>query len=636
MENLRWILDGLPMGVWVARAPDGVAVYANRAFQAIIGIEAVASSRIVDAPATYSLHDRHGKLFPVEELPFSRVLSTRGPIESDDLVVHRGNGEKVNLRAFGVPVFGEGGEITHVIVAFSDNTKQVEAERQRATMEARLALIVNHAPIAIWATDEKGIVTLSEGAGLASMGVKSGQLVGQSLFQLYAEHPTIPDHLRRALAGDSFRYTVEVPGAIYDSYAAPIRDSGGRIIGMAGLSNDVTEIRRLQASAIQNDRIIALGTLAASVAHEINNPLTYVLGYLKTASIELEAAIHRGDSSDIGTPSDRSHLEKVLSHLELVRSGAERIARIIQDLRSFTRAPVQKLEWVDVQAVVRSVIRLVGKDAEAHALLSVDLQETAPVLAEESRLVQVILNLMVNAIQAVRGRRPEEMEIVVRTRSEGTGAAIEVADSGPGVPVSDRASIFEPFFSTKGLGEGSGLGLFVSRNIIRDFGGEITVSDRQEGGALFRVVLPGLHGSHPSEPVPTPLPRAPKPAHGARILIVDDDELVGRALSASLGRAGHDITTVNEGGKALDLLLSDRPFDLVFCDLMMRGMSGMDLARALEQRAPDRLQRVVFMTGGAFTPQARDYLQDHPQSTVNKPFDIVAEAARRLHGLGHR
>jgi len=287
MSDPTWILDGLPVGVWVGQAPDGKATYVNRAFQAIVGIEAVAESRVEDASTTYGIYDRAGNRYPADRLPFSRVFASKGPIEIDDLVIHRADGGRVDLRAFGVPIFASTGELTHAIVAFIDNTQLVEAERQRATIEARLGLIVNHAPIAIWATDRDGVVTLSEGAGLASMGVKSGELVGQNLFQIYREHPTIPDYLRRALGGEAFRYSVEVPGAIYDSYVTPLRGPNGDVVGMAGLSNDVTEVRRLQASAIQNDRVIALGTLAASVAHEINNPLTFVLGYLKTASVEL-------------------------------------------------------------------------------------------------------------------------------------------------------------------------------------------------------------------------------------------------------------------------------------------------------------------------------------------------------------
>src|SRR5262249_52913359 len=133
----------------------------------------------------------------------------------------------------------------------------------------------------VWTADKDGVVTLSEGAGLASMGVKSGQLVGQNLFDLYREHPTIPAYIRRGLGGDSFWYTVEVPGAIYDTFLTPLRDSDGEIVGVAGLSNDVTELRNLQANAIQNDRVIAVGTLAASLAHEINNPLTYLLSHFQ-------------------------------------------------------------------------------------------------------------------------------------------------------------------------------------------------------------------------------------------------------------------------------------------------------------------------------------------------------------------
>ena len=632
MKDPIWILDGLPVGVWVARAPDGTAAYVNRAFQTIMGIDAVPGIRIEDAPATYGIHDRTGNPYPVERLPFSRVLATRGPVEMDDLVIHRPDGAKADLRAFGTPIFGSDGALTHVIVAFIDNTKLVEAERQRDTVEARLGLIVNHAPIAIWATDRDGIVTLSEGAGLASMGVKSGELVGKNLFDLYREHPAIPDYLRRALAGEAFRYTVDVPGAVYDSFVTPLRGQSGEVVGMAGLSNDVTEVRSLQASAIQNDRVIALGTLAASVAHEINNPLTFVLGYLRTASIELTATAEIDAGSDEPSAvARRSALQKVQSYLDLVRNGAERIARITQDLRTFTRTEEQKVEWVDVQAVVRSVLRLVGKDAEAHARLRVDLEETVPVSADESRLVQVVLNLVVNAIQAVRGRRAKDMEIVVRTCQDGDGVAIEVADSGPGVPATDRVRIFEPFFSTKSLGEGTGLGLFVSRNIVRDFGGEITVGDSESGGATFRVVLPGARGSRSTAAKTSDSgPPAAAAAPSAHILIIDDDELVARSLSKSLRRAGHRVTVVHDGAAGLELVLSDQFFDLVFCDLMMRGMTGVDIAQSLEGRAPNKLDRIVFMTGGAFTAQARAYLQSHPGITVHKPFDIVTEVGARL------
>jgi len=225
------------------------------------------------------LFDRAGEAYPADKLPFSRALLQREPVTVDDIVIRRPDGRWINVRAFGVPVFDSEGAVTHVIIWFADTTKEVEAEHARETMEAHLALAINHAPIAIWSASKDGIVLMSEGAGLASMGVKPGQLVGQDVFALYRDHPTIPNDNRRALAGESFWTTAEVPGAIYDTYLMPLRDATGEIIGIMGLSNDVTELRRLQANAIQNDRVIALGTLAASLAHEINNPLSYLLAH---------------------------------------------------------------------------------------------------------------------------------------------------------------------------------------------------------------------------------------------------------------------------------------------------------------------------------------------------------------------
>ena len=280
MVDLQWILERLPVGVWVAQVPSGEVIYANPEFSTIVGMNAVSGVEIGEAPAIYKIFDRTGAPYPVENLPFSRVVSTGQPANADDLVIHRPDGRKVNIRAFAYPAFNDVGKLSHVVVAFIDITQEIAADVGKKEMEARLALAVNHAPIVIWAADVHGVVTLSEGAGLSSLGVKSGQLVGQNLFDTFRNHPSVPGYLRRGLAGESFWYTVEVDSAIYDTWLTPLRNAAGEVAGIAGLSNDVTEIRRLQANAIQNDRVIAMGTLAASVAHEINNPLTYILGNL--------------------------------------------------------------------------------------------------------------------------------------------------------------------------------------------------------------------------------------------------------------------------------------------------------------------------------------------------------------------
>ena len=200
MMDLASILDDLPVAVWVGKVPDGATVYTNRAFERILGTP-VAASRVGDAPQTYGLFGRDGRPYPFESLPFARVLATGQPVMVDDLVARRPDGS-INIRCFGSPVHGAEGTVTHVIVAFLDITSEVAAQVERNRVEAHLRFACDHAPIAIWTTDADGVITMSEGAGLAALGVKSGQLVGQKVLDIYAAHPTIPGYIRRALAGD--------------------------------------------------------------------------------------------------------------------------------------------------------------------------------------------------------------------------------------------------------------------------------------------------------------------------------------------------------------------------------------------------------------------------------------------------
>ena len=359
-DSEHWMLDDLPIGVWVARAPEGKVVYANRAFHEILGMDAVAGSVIADVPVTYRVHDSSGNQFPVERLPFSQALATGTRVTVDDMVIHRHDGARVPLRAFAHPV-KRNGTITHVIVAFTDITDEAKARANHAVFEARLKAVVDHAPVVCWSADRQGIITLSEGAGLSPLGVRSGELVGQSVFELYRGHPTISGDIRRALAGESFWYTTQVGDAVYETWITPVRQADGEVDGILAVSNDVSEIRRLQERTIQADRVMALGTLAASVAHEINNPLTYVLSYLE----ELESSLSALDGGNA--------IERARRALEPVKKGVERIATITRDLRTFSRPDDVRLEPIDLGTVVESVLKLLRKEIEARAHLVLTL-----------------------------------------------------------------------------------------------------------------------------------------------------------------------------------------------------------------------------------------------------------------------
>jgi PAS domain S-box-containing protein len=598
----------------VGRVPDGAVAYANEAFRQILGQGAVAESRFMDVPRTYGVFDRHGNPFPVERLPFSQVRASGKAVVVDDMVIHRPDGGRVAIRAFGQPVHDAHGTLTHVIVAFTDISHEVRVEELRQATADHLRFAVDHAPVAIFSIDLEGTITLSEGAGLKALGVRSGELVGRSVFELYKDHPTIPGFIRRGLAGEAFWYTVRVGDAVYDSWLAPLRDPTGAIIGVMGLSNDVSELHRLEARVIETDRVHAMGTLAASVAHEINNPLSYVLGCLRRLERTLATApadVQASARDDLKTATD----------------GVLRIASITRDLRTFSGPQESALGLVDIKAAIASVLKLVHNEIEARARLTVSVDDVPPVLGNEARLFQVLTNLLMNAVQSLADGSPDRDEIAVRTWLENDRVVIEVSDSGPGVPPAGRERIFEPFVTTKPIGEGTGLGLFVCRNIVRWMGGEITVGDRPGGGAVFRVLLPAA--PRPAAAASAGAPSGPAPV-GARILVIDDDPIVAGVMVAQLADVGFTATEEGNAEQALARLLGDEEFDLVYCDLMMKGRTGMDIAAELESRRPDRLAKMVFMTGGAFTPRAAAFVAAHAARCVDKPFDAAEETKKRL------
>jgi len=630
------VLDEIPFGVWVARAPTGEAIYSNEAFRRIMGMEAVDGVDIAGAPAAYGIFDRQGQPYPVEGLPFSRALQTGASVVVDDLVIHRRDGGRTWVRAFANPVRDQHGIVSHVVIAFTDITAEVQAIVERAEIEKHLAVAIHHAPVLLFTMDSNGVLTAADGALRAVLEQGRAPIVGVSLFEAYKDHPPVPENIRRALAGETVSYSITVQGLALDVWLGPLRDAAGEPVGAIGVCTDVTESRRLQTRIIQDDRIHAIGTMAASVAHEINNPLTYVLGGLEEARAELDAlaadlgalAAARGDDPILSAAQGR--LDSMRDNLGPALAGTERIRHVTRELSTFTRPNDERLTTVDVRGVVRSVLKLVRKEIEARARLVEELGPTAAVEANEARLVQVLVNLLMNAWQALPAPEPARHVIGVRTGLENGETLIEVWDTGPGVPPELRQQIFEPFITTKAIGAGTGLGLFVCQNIIKSLKGRIEVEDAPGGGALFRVLLPAA-----SAPAAVAVPASIAVSSGVPrkrcVVIIDDDALVARALAARFAADDlFEVRTVLDGRDGLTLLLTDSGIDLAYCDLMMNGFSGMDVDTALRRQAPERASKVVFMSGGAFTSEARTFLDQRRTAFVQKPFDILADARRRL------
>jgi signal transduction histidine kinase len=351
------------------------------------------------------------------------------------------------------------------------------------------------------------------------------------------------------------------------------------------------------------DRMASVGTLAAGVAHELNNPLMYVLSNLYLTREEM-------DSRDRGEA--RQQLDEAIH-------GAVRMQNIVRDLKTFSRVDDEQRGNVEVQNVLESSINMCWNEIRHRATLQRNFSETPPVDANESRLGQVFLNLLINAVQAMPESAVRENRITVRTYTGDDGSAvIEVADNGSGIEPECMSRIFEPFFTTKDVSEGTGLGLSICRKIIRDAGGSIEVESGLGHGTTFVVRLPASTLACVSQETEAPPPSAASTR--ARVIVVDDEPLVGRSIQRAL--RGHDVVVYTSGEEAIERLCSDEPFDVVLCDLMMPEVSGMEVFRRVCERRPEIASRFVFMTGGAFTAQARAFLKETPSVCLEKPFEL--------------
>jgi PAS domain S-box-containing protein len=396
-----------------------------------------------------------------------------------------------------------------------------------------------------------------------------------------------------------------------------VRDVGGERYVLV-TARDVSARKEMEHELTQAGLLASVGSLAAGVAHEINNPLAYILANLEHLWSRL------GDAS--GLPlAERSALREVVADsLE----GAERVRRIVRDLWSLSPHAHEEQESVDVRAVLESCISVAMNEIRHRATLVRELGDVPPVVGDRTRLAQVLLNLLVNAAQAIPEGNASAQRITVRARLVAASGTVEVdvADTGAGIPAANLHRIFEPFFTTKPVGRGMGLGLSICHGIVAALGGRLTVQSREGEGSTFTVAL---RAARPGAVAPPPrAASAPEPDRKARLLVIDDDPGVARALHQVL--AQHEVTVAIGGGAGL-AALERSTFDAVLCDVMMPDVSGMDVHRRMRELRPGSERTVVFVTGGAFTDAASAFLESVPNPCITKPFKAEeVRAAVRL------
>ncbi len=356
-------------------------------------------------------------------------------------------------------------------------------------------------------------------------------------------------------------------------------------------------------------QLASVVSLAAGVAHGINNPLTYVLANLDSLREQL-----RGLTGKL-SPAAIEELDEIAAE---AKTGAERVARIVHSLKVFSRIDEEQRSRTELHPVIEAACALASNEIRHRARLVKIYRPLPNVDANDARLTLVFFNLFINAVQAIQPGRADDNQIDVRTWTDGGRAMIEIRDTGCGIAPEHLSRIFDPFFTTRPQEIGTGLGLSMCQGIISALGGDIAVESTLGVGTTVRVSIPSVTGVAPVAPAVTRVSTGS--GRSGKILVIDDDAAICTAIRRTLGKR-HQVTTTTSGREAIERIKGGERYDLILCDLMMPMVTGMEVHAELALAVPEQADRIVFLTGGAFTAQARDFLKRIPNERFEKPFD---------------
>ncbi len=534
------------------------------------------------------------------------------------------------------PVRDASGRVELIEGIARDITERREMEEALKLSEASFRILLEGVPDAA-AIQREGRIIYANMALVTTLGFeRPEQLAGRTLTQFIEDDieavpgpPPDPSGIKGMITGERRLMRRDGKTRVAEFVSLPLLFDGQPAV--VSIARDVTEQRQLQARLTLADRLASVGTLAAGIAHEINNPLAFVISNLSFLSEEMrrsQLSLESTSGATTGGPRLRQRAELDLIEWQEVLSeayeGAERVRQIVRQLKTFSRPDEERASPVDVHQLLDSVVMMAANEIRHRAQLHRDYGAVPHVLANESRLCQVFLNLVVNAAQAIPEGDAHHNAIHLVTRRLDPGRVlIEVQDTGSGIPREALTRIFDPFFTTKPVGVGTGLGLSICHGIITNMGGEISVESELGKGTTFRVVLPALEPRTRARTLSSVAAVSLPTQRRGRVLVVDDEPGVGKVLRRILKE--HDVEVASGGRQALERLQREPDhFDAVLCDVMMPDLGGKDLYEAVRRTHSGLERRFIFVSGGAFTTNAREFLEAIPNPKLEKPFNEPA------------
>ncbi len=611
-ETYRLVFEDAPLGIFHFDE-RGVITTCNEPFVRIIG----SSKRVLVGLDMRTLP------FPpiveaVEEALRGKLARYEGayPSATSDKVTH--------VRVEFAPIVSEDGKPAGGVGIAEDVTDRVNAEQALRRAFESLRTLLESAPDAIAVHRENRFVMVNP-AMVRMLGyASSGEVLATPVLStIHPEDRSVSivrreDLVRRRTVLTNELRLLRKDGAAVVVEVASIAIHYENEPAILTFARDVTERRRIEARLAQADRMASIGTLSAGVAHEINNPLTYVMGNLDILDRRLSARTSGGEG-----------MADILPLLRDAREGCDRMRSIVRDLRTFSRSETEERSPLDLRLVIDGAIKLAQHEIKHRARLVREVGEVSPVFGDQTRLTQVVLNLLINAAQAMpEGHRDEHtIRVALRPQPEANAMQILVHDDGAGIPPEAIDRVFEPFFTTKPVGVGTGLGLSICRGIVQAHGGSIDVESVLGHGATFRVTLPLMRPARVRAPASS---EARGVARRARIVVIDDELELGKKVRAGL--EPHDVVFATSGREGLELLLSGPAPDLILCDVMMPDVSGVGVYEALRRDRPDLCDRFVFLTGGVFSEASLQFVAGPAVRRLHKPF-APADVERLLVSL---